>query len=67
MSEEQVMQSSGPLIPADWIEDDEVVRVVRQTRLAIMDSQLAHGVPVDKDSFEMLHKNLQELDKGGRV
>ena len=64
MSEEQVMQSSGPLIPADWIEDDEVVRVVRQTRLAIMDSQLAYGVPVDKDSFEMLHKNLQELDKG---
>ena len=64
MSEEQMMQSSGPLIPADWIEDDEVVRVVRQTRLAIMDSQLAHGVPVDKDSFEMLHKNFQELDKG---
>lgn len=64
MSEEQVFQSSGPLIPADWIEDDEVVRTVRQTRLAIMDSQLSHGVPVDKDSFEMLHKNLQELDKG---
>ena len=64
MSEEQTIQSSGPLMLADWIEDDEVVRTVRQTRLAIMDNQLAHGVPVDKDSFEMMHKNLQELDKG---
>lgn len=63
MSEELTIQSSGPLIPADWIDDDQVVRTVRQTRLAIMDDQLAHGVPVDKDSFEMMHKNLQELDK----
>ena len=64
MSEEQTIQSSGPLMLADWIEDDEVVRTVRQTRLAILDNQLAYGVFVDKDSFEMMHKNLQELDKG---
>ena len=64
MSEEQAFQSSGPLVPADWIDDDEVLRTIRSTRLAIMDNHLSHGVPVDKDSFEMMHKNLQELDKG---
>lgn len=63
MSEENAIQSNGPLVPADWVDDDSVLKRVRETRLAIMDDQLAYGVPVDKDSFEMMHKNLQELDK----
>lgn len=63
MSEERAIQSNGPLVPAQWVDDDSVLKKIRETRLAIMEEQLAGGVPVDKDSFELMHKNLQELDK----
>lgn len=63
MSDATDFPMNGPLVEAAWMDDDEVLKKVRKTRLAIMEDQLANGVPVDKDSFELMHKNLQELDK----
>lgn len=61
MSEESPF---SPLTPAEWIDDDSAIKQVRQIRLAMLDKQTMHGMPTDPESFEMLHKNLQEIDKG---
>lgn len=61
MSEEN---QSNAFVPADWIDDDSALKMVRQTRLAINDKILANGIPVDPEGFEILHKNLVEIDKG---
>lgn len=52
--------------PAEWMDDDAVIKMVRETRLGILKTQLADGrLPQDKDGFDQLHKNLQELSKDG--
>lgn len=55
---------NGPPILPDFVDDDNILKRVRQTRMAILDDQLKRGIPNDPDGFEMLHKNLVELDKG---
>lgn len=52
--------------PGEWVDDDAVIKMVRETRLGILKTQLAGGyLPQDKDGFDQLHKNLQELSKDG--
>lgn len=48
---------------AQYLEDDAVLDGTRKVRLMILNSQLKDGIPNTTDEFEMLHKNLQELDK----
>ena len=50
-------------VPGEWVDDDSIIKKVRETRLGIMATQLEYGVPQDKDGFDQLHKNLQELSK----
>lgn len=45
-------------------DDDTAINTVRQVRFAMLDKQLEQGIPQDKDSFEMLHKNLQAIESG---
>lgn len=46
-----------------YLEDDAVLDGTRKVRLMILNAQLKDGIPNTTDEFEMLHKNLQELDK----
>lgn len=47
--------------------DDDVLQTTRNIRLALVNEQLTQSnlstILTDADSFEILHKNLQELDK----
>lgn len=43
--------------------DDDVLQATRQLRVAILQKQTEHGIPTDADEFEMMHKNIVELDK----
>lgn len=46
------------------INDDDVLDITRQIRLMSVSQLIQAGqIPTDSDGFEMLHKNLQELDK----
>jgi hypothetical protein len=60
---EPEIKERGPIQLGDHLNDDDVIKHVRQVRLGILDEQIKFGVPTDSDSFEQLHKNLTELDK----
>lgn len=48
----------------EWMDDDSVLKMVRETRLGILKTQLASGIlPQDKDGFDQIHNNLKELSK----
>lgn len=53
-----------PIDPTVSKTDDEVLSHVRGVRLSILNEQVRQGVPVDKDSWAMMHQNMQELEKG---
>jgi hypothetical protein len=55
--------TTAELLAGDTLNDDDTLRLVRNARLTITDKLLEGGIPTDKDSFEMLSKNLAELDK----
>lgn len=55
--------TTAELLAGDGVNDDDVLKLVRNARLMITDDILKHGIPADKDTFEMLHKNLDALDK----
>ncbi len=57
-----------PVTVADFLardshSDDDTLKIVRNTRMALMDKLMESGLPTDSDGFELLHKNLVELDK----
>lgn len=48
----------------EWLDDDSVLKLVRETRLGILKTQMASGIlPQDKDGFDQVHNNLKELSK----
>lgn len=55
--------TTAELFAGDGMNDDDVLKLVRNTRLAMMDKMFEAGIPTDPDAFEMIHKNLAELDK----
>lgn len=55
--------TTAELLAGDGLNDDETLKLVRNTRLMMMDKLFEGGIPTDKDAFEMIHKNLAELDK----
>lgn len=59
----EITEPARAFTPGEWMDDDAIIKKVRETRLGIMKGQLEHGVPQDKDGFDQLHKNLQELSK----
>lgn len=60
----EITQPTGTDTVTPLLDDDQTITRVRNTRLAILDTLTANGqIPTDSDGFEMLHKNLQELDK----
>ena len=46
---------------AEYRDADETLRIVRQSRLGLMDLQMQHGLMTDKDDFAMFHANLTAL------
>lgn len=55
--------TTAELLAGDTLNDDDVLKLVRNSRLQLMDQLFANGIPTDKDAFEMINKNLSELDK----
>ncbi|BDH16676.1 MAG: hypothetical protein [Bacteriophage sp.] len=50
-------------LAADEVTEDNTLKLVRNVRLAILDSQLKDKIPNSTDEFQMLHQNLAELSK----
>ena len=59
----EITEPTRKFTPGEWVDDDAVIKKVRETRLGIMKIQLEDGLPNDKDGFDQMHKNLQELSK----
>ncbi len=59
----EITEPTRKFKPGTWVDDDTIIKTVRETRIGIMNLQLEDGIPQDKDGFDQLHKNLQELSK----
>lgn len=55
--------TTAELLAGDSLNDDDVLKLVRNSRLQMLDKLFESGIPTDPDAFELIHKNLVELDK----
>lgn len=59
MSEEVFMPPVFQM--GEHLDDDETLKLVRQTRLGLLDVHLKHGLMTDKEDFTMMNANLTAL------